>query len=69
MSSKKFKPKTIKVICNNCFQFVVAIRDETGLIKYQCPRCGAYTISKAVGRRHLQLDIYAPHGQEFVDDY
>lgn len=68
MTIIKLKPKAIKVICNNCFQFTTGLRDETGTIKYQCSKCGTLTVSKVMGRRHIQLDVYAPYGQELIDE-
>lgn len=68
MGKVQLKTKVVKVICNNCFQQTVGIRDETGIIKYRCSKCGAVTISKVMGRRHIQFDMYAPHGQELIDD-
>lgn len=59
MGSIKLKPKAIKVVCNNCFRITTGYRDENGVIKYQCTRCGATSVSKVMGRRHVQLDICA----------
>lgn len=68
MTNIKLKPKAIKVVCNNCFQQTFGFRDETGTIKFQCAKCGSVTVSKAMGRRHVHIDMYAPHGQELIDD-
>ena len=68
MGSIKLKPKAIKVVCNNCFRITTGYRDENGVIKYQCTRCGATSVSKVMGRRHVQLDTYAPAGQELLDE-
>ncbi len=68
MAKLRLKAKAIKVVCNNCFEKIIGFRDETGLLKYQCPKCGTVTVSKVVGRRHIQLDVYAPKGQELIDD-
>ena len=64
----KLNVKAVRVVCNNCFQQTIGFRDENGMIKYRCSRCGAVTISKVMGRRHVQYDMYAPHGQELIDD-
>lgn len=53
MGSIKLKPKAIKVVCNNCFRITTGYRDENGVIKYQCTRCGATSVSKVMGRRHV----------------
>lgn len=65
---RKLKPKAVKVVCNNCFKITTGYRDEDGVIKYQCAKCGATSISKVMGRRHVHLDMYAPIGQEIIDD-
>lgn len=67
MSAFQLKRKTMHVVCNNCFYQTVHIIDENGVIKYQCPRCGSVTVSRILGRRHVQLDVYAPKGQEFIN--
>lgn len=64
MGSIRLKPKAIKVVCNNCFRITTGYRDENGVVKYQCTRCGATSVSKVMGRRHVQLDVYAPAGQD-----
>ena len=68
MKGLKLKMKAVKVICNNCFQQTFGLRDETGMIKYRCAKCGTVTISKVMSRGHIQFDMYAPQGQELMDD-
>lgn len=68
MAMLKLTPKAVKVVCNNCLRQTIGYRDENGMIKYQCPRCGAVNISKVMGRRHIQFDLYAPSGQELIDE-
>lgn len=68
MATRRLKAKAVRVVCNNCFQQTIGIRDETGVIKYRCSHCGALTVSKVMGRRHVQYDMYAPQGQELMDD-
>ena len=36
MAVRKMKVKAVRVVCNNCFQQTIGIRDETGVIKYRC---------------------------------
>ena len=67
MASLKLKPKIIRAVCNNCFGKVEGYRNETGLIRFQCGKCGTTMVSKVIGRRHVQLDVYAPQGQELID--
>ena len=54
MKGLKLKMKAVKVICNNCFQQTIGL--------------STVTISKVMGRRHIQFDMYAPQGQELMDD-
>lgn len=68
MSGKKHKPKAVTVVCNNCFKQTIGFRDEDGTTKYQCSKCGSVSISKIMGRRHIQVDMFAPQGQEIIDD-
>lgn len=68
MAQRKLKEKAVQVVCNNCFQQTVAWRDETGKLKYRCTKCGSVTISQVMSRRHIQTDMYAPQGQELIDD-
>jgi len=68
MAKKSYKEKPVKVFCNNCGNAVIGMRDETGLTKVRCPRCGTLTASRIIGRRHIRVDVYAPQGQELVDD-
>ena len=56
MAVRKMKAKAVRVVCNNCFQQTIGIRDETGVIKYRCSHCGALTVSKVMGRRHVQYE-------------
>jgi len=65
---QQYKEKSVRLLCNNCSNMVIGLRDKTGLTKFRCPRCGTLTVSSIVGRRHIRLDIYAPQGQEFIDD-
>ena len=68
MATRKMKEKAVRVTCNNCFQQTIGFRDEAGVVKYRCTRCGALTVSKVMSRRHVQYDMYAPQGQELMDD-
>ncbi len=67
MSKLKLNEKAVKVICNNCFQETLGLRDESGVIKFKCPKCGTLTVSKVMSRRHVQIDMYAPQGQVVID--
>ena len=59
-------PKPVKVICVNCKREIIGYRDECGKTRVTCPCCGAVTVSKIMGRRHVQLDVYAPKGQYLI---
>ncbi len=66
MSQINFNEKAVRVHGLNCHNEVVGIQDETGKTKIHCPKCGAITISKVMGRRHIRVDIFAPQGQEII---
>ena len=66
--SVKLKEKAVTVICSNCLHENLAIRDGSGIVKYKCPKCGAVTVSKVMSRRHVQIDVYAPNGQQIVEN-
>ncbi|MBQ7340506.1 MAG: hypothetical protein IJW43_06615 [Clostridia bacterium] len=66
MTGKKFKEQPIKILCNNCLNEIIGIRDENGVTKVVCKWCGTITVSKVMSRRHVQYDIYAPKGQENI---
>ena len=57
--------RPIVVKCFNCHHEQIAwLKDKK--IKMICERCGAVNVSKIMSRRHLQVDIYAPKGQELI---
>ena len=49
--------------CNNCSQKLMGFMNDEGITKYECPRCQCSLVSKQMGRRHTQVDIYAPTEQ------
>ena len=55
--------KPVTVTCLNCRETVTGIMDVNGRTKVKCPKCGTVTVSKVMGRRHVQVDVYAPQGQ------
>ena len=59
--------KPIPFVCYNCHKTITGIRDVNGLTKVKCPCCGTITVSKAMSRRHVKLDIFAPEGQVIMD--
>lgn len=52
--------------CPNCHEKIVAWRDSSGVAKWICPRCRTKTVSRVMGRRHINLDIIGPEGQVLV---
>ena len=61
--SDNAKPVIVK--CFNCnHEQIGYIRDKK--VRIVCERCGVETVSKAMSRRHLQIDMYAPKGQELL---
>lgn len=61
-------PKPIKVVCVNCKKESIGLQDENGRTRIRCPHCGTITVSQVMGRRHVQLDVYAPKGQYIVQE-
>ena len=55
--------KPMIMYCNNCSQKLVGYMNDEGITKYECPRCQCSLVSKQMGRRHTQVDIYAPTEQ------
>ncbi len=49
--------------CVNCSHQVIGYRNKDGKVKIQCPKCGVKYVSQKKGRRHEQIDVYAPEGQ------
>lgn len=54
----------IKWVCMNCHKNIVGTQGSDGLTRIHCPYCGTVTVSKIISRRHVQVDLYAPQGQE-----
>lgn len=52
-------------VCVQCRKVIEGKRDSSGKTKVKCPYCGTVTVSRVVGRRHVQFDVYAPQGQFF----
>ena len=57
--------KIIIAKCYNCNHEQIALLKDKK-IKMVCERCGAENVSKIMSRRHLQVDMYAPKGQELM---
>lgn len=51
-------------ICHNCGQKITGYRKKDGLLKIQCPVCGACMVCKFMSRRHERIDVYAPPNLE-----
>ena len=56
----------IKWVCLNCRSIIVGFQGEDGLTRIKCPHCGTVTVSKLISRRHVQVDVFAPQGQELL---
>ena len=54
--------------CPNCNKEVCGIKDKKDQIKTKCERCGVHMVRKNIGRRHQQIDIYAPDYDESKGD-
>ena len=55
--------KPAEIYCSNCSQKLIGFMNNEGITKYECPRCRCAIVSKHMGRRHTQVDIYAPMEQ------
>ena len=53
--------------CPNCKEEVAGLKNKKNQIKVKCSRCGAEMIRTVVGRRHDEIDISAPNGEERKD--
>ena len=51
--------------CPNCKAEVCGIKDKKNQIKAKCERCGVQMVRKFIGRRHQQIEIYAPNYEEY----
>ena len=51
--------------CPNCNTEVCGIKDKKNQIKTKRERCGVQMVRKFIGRRHQQIDIYAPDYDEY----
>ena len=56
----------IKWVCLNCRSIIVGFQGEDGLTRIKCLHCGTVTVSKLISRRHVQVDVFAPQGQELL---
>lgn len=50
--------------CINCGRVLTGYRNENGLVKLQCTRCGLVMVSKRISRRHERIDITPPYGEQ-----
>lgn len=62
-TSRNRKSHGVIIICNNCGERTSATTNEVGYAKIRCRKCGVVTEWQEIGRRHVRLDIFAPHGQ------
>jgi hypothetical protein len=46
--------------CSYCGNRLLGYKNAKGLIKIECERCHSVSIRKHIGRRHNQIDVYAP---------
>lgn len=59
--------KPTKRLCTNCGQVIIGYRNDKGLVKLQCPKCGLVMVSKRMSRRNERIDITPPPG-EYIDN-
>ncbi len=56
----------VKVFCHNCKADIMAYRNDKGIMKYVCPKCGAVNISKPMSRRKIKIELIAPYDQVII---
>lgn len=56
----------IHLVCLNCHHDLVGYSGENGQTKILCPCCGTLMVSKVISRRHVQVDVFAPQGEELL---
>ncbi len=54
--------------CPNCKNEVAGLKNDKNQIRVKCGRCGVEMVRTVKGRRHDVIDLYAPEGQERLDD-
>lgn len=58
-----------KRCCPNCGTVETGCRDEHGVLRLTCRCCGTYLVSRPRGRRHENMDVYAPKGEMLAEYY
>ncbi len=58
--------KVFRGFCHNCRNDLIIYRDEEGVSKSVCSRCGAINVSKVMSRRKIQIEVIAPKGEEVM---
>ena len=56
----------IKVFCHNCKADIMAYKDEKGIMKYECHRCGAVNIAKPMSRRKIKIELIVASDQVII---
>ena len=64
LKDKKDQIKAKSWYCPNCKTEVCGLKNKKDQIKAKCEMCGVQMVRKSIGRRHLQIDIYAPDYNE-----
>jgi len=54
--------------CPNCKNEVAGLKNDKNQIRVKCGMCGVEMVRTVKGRRHDVIDLYAPEGQERLDD-
>lgn len=61
MKNNQWTP--IPMYCPNCGQLIYGYQNDAEKIKYECSRCRIVAVRIKKGRRHDQIEMYAPSGQ------
>lgn len=54
--------------CPNCKNEVAGLKNDKNQIRVKCNKCGVEMVRTVKGRRHDVIDLFAPDGQERLDD-
>jgi len=64
MNYENWKP--YPMYCLNCGELIFGFRNDEGVVKGECKRCGTVFVRRFRSRRHESIDVFAPKGTERV---
>ena len=57
-----------RIYCPNCSGMIHGYRNDDGMLKFSCGRCGYSRVSKKAGRHRLKTDEIFPGGGTFYGE-